>query len=361
MVSRRFALASGARQPGPAEGVSGARRGEEGYNLVMLVVAVTILNILVAIALPAWSYTIRRDREEETIFRGLQYAEGIRVFRQRFGRYPASLDELVKVEPRSMRQLWNEPLTEDGEFGLVVEAPLQLPNARPGGAPAPGQPGSTPGQPVPMPPGPGGGNVVGGIGVGGGSGRAVSLLKLPRATGDEKKTLTTTNAPLAIHGVYLDYKGESLRKFLDQDKYEQWVFTAELIPAPVSAPGRPLPRVRDDWIGKSFPDGLTPALGAAGAPPGGRPLAPGTGPGTKGKPQAGGVPPAGEKEPSIDESPSDDDDVAPDEFPEDFPPDLPDLPQDEVTPQDDASPPDEDFSGDDTGAGESDTGADESP
>ena len=50
------------------------RRGEEGYNLAMLIVAITILNIFAAVALPLWSYTIRRDREEETIFRGLQYA-----------------------------------------------------------------------------------------------------------------------------------------------------------------------------------------------------------------------------------------------------------------------------------------------
>jgi type II secretory pathway pseudopilin PulG len=329
----------------------------------MLIVGVTILNILVAIAMPLWSYTIRRDREEETIFRGLQYAEGIRVFRQRFGRYPASLEELMKTEPRSMRQLWNEPLTEDGEFGLVIEAPLQSPNLQPGAAPAPGQPGqpgSQPGQPVPMPPGPGGGNVVGGIGVGGNAGRAVSLFKLPRVKGDEKKPLSSTNAPLAIHGVYLDHKGDALRKFLDQDKYEQWVFTAELITAPVSAPDRPLPRVRDDWIGKSFPDGLTPALGAAGAPPGGRPLAPGTGPDALGQDQGKGrrFPPPGEKEEgeeeaAVDESPSDDEegDDAPAEFPEDFPQDLlDDLPQDDVMIEDDTPPLDE-----------SDTGADESP
>jgi type II secretory pathway pseudopilin PulG len=348
--------------------IRGARRGEEGYNLVLLVVAVTILNILVAIALPAWSYTIRRDREEETIFRGLQYAEGIRVFRQRFGRYPASLDELVKTEPRSIRQLWTEPLTEDGEFGLVIEAPLQTPSTPPGAAPAAGQPGASPGQPVVPPPGPGGGNVVGGIGVGGNVGRAVNLIKLPRVKDDDQKPLSATNAPVAIHGVYLDHKGESLRKFLDQDKYEQWIFTAELITAPVSAPGRPLPRVRDDWIGKSFPDGLTPPLGAAGAPPGGRPLAPGTGPETPGKrpDQRPGQrpgqrpPPQEEEEDAVDESPSDDDD-APAEFPEDFPEEPADeMPQDDVMIEDEAPPPD-DSELDDPEAGLSDTGADESP
>jgi hypothetical protein len=161
-----------------------------------------------------------------------------------------------------------------------------------------------------------------------------------------------------IHGVYLDHEGDSLRKFFDQDKYEQWIFTAELIAPPVSAPGRPLPRVRDDWLGKSFPKGLTPATGAGGGP-GGRPLAPGTGPGTgaapgsKGAGDRAGASSVGRRGTFDDSSPADDDD-APDEFPEDFPDDAP---------EDEAPPPEETFPEDlpDPGAGDSDTGADQTP
>ena len=244
----------------------------------MLIVGITILNIMVAVALPMWSYVIRRDREEETIFRGLQYAEAIRVFRQRNGRYPASLEELVKIEPRSIRQLWTEPLSENGEFGLVVEAPPQQP-AQPGqpGAqpPLPGTPAVTPTPaPVALPNAPAGNNTSGGL-----RGRRLrwtaNLIKLPRVVkdddGDTVGTLAT-EAPLAIHGVYLDHAGDSLRKFFGKNKYEEWTFTAELITPPVTAPGRPLPRVGDDWLGKSFPDGLSPMLGS------------GTGPNAPGKP-----------------------------------------------------------------------------
>ena len=164
MVSAVIAPARPGIRPRPAR-----RRGEEGYNLAMLIVAITILNIMVAVALPLWSYVIRRDREEETIFRGLQYAEAVRVFRQRNGRYPASLEELVKIEPRSIRQLWTEPLSEDGEFGLVVEAPPQQP-AQPGqpGAqpPPPGTPAVNPTptpQQVALPNTPGGNSSSGGL------------------------------------------------------------------------------------------------------------------------------------------------------------------------------------------------------
>ena len=56
------------------------RRRAAGYNLVALVVGITVLSILTAAAMPLWSTAIRRDKEEELISRGLQYAEAIRVF-----------------------------------------------------------------------------------------------------------------------------------------------------------------------------------------------------------------------------------------------------------------------------------------
>ena len=326
----------------------------------MLIVAITILNIMVAVALPLWSYVIRRDREEETIFRGLQYAEAIRVFRQRNGRYPASLEELVKIEPRSIRQLWTEPLSEDGEFGLVVEAPPQPPAQ-------PGQPGAQPRTPAPTPrrrrrrwrcrTPPAGGDSSGGFGIGGGGGGALNLIKLPRAAKDDDGDTVgklTTQGPLAIHGVYLDHQGESLRKFFGKDKYEEWTFTAELITPPVTAPGRPLPRVSDDWLGKSFPDGLTPMLGSGAGPT--APGKPGTELGGAGKPGQPGQAPGATGQKGAPEEPQAEPDT-PAEFPEDFPEEEPEdvapddtmqeePPVDEPPPED--SPPPEDgvdFSG----------------
>ena len=94
---------------------------EAGYNIVVLAVAVTVLNILVAKALPLWSTQIQREKEEELIFRGLQYAEAIRVFQIRNQRLPTKLEELVEIKPRAIRQLWKNPMTEDGEWGLLFQ------------------------------------------------------------------------------------------------------------------------------------------------------------------------------------------------------------------------------------------------
>ena len=88
---------------------------ERGYTLVALVVALVVINIAVGAAVHLWSDIGQREKEHELIFRGLQYAEAIRVFQQRFGRQPTSLEELYEVKPRCLRQLWTDPLSETGE------------------------------------------------------------------------------------------------------------------------------------------------------------------------------------------------------------------------------------------------------
>lgn len=240
---------------------SAPRPGEAGYNLVMLVMAITVLNVLVAVALPMWSHRIRREKEEEAIFRGLQYAEAIRVFQQRFGRYPASLEELVEVEPRSIRRLWKEPLSQHGQFGLVVEAPRAqvAGGSRPGQA-AGGDDPSAAGEVIEVQ-----SRQLRRPSLGAAASNT-TLVKLPRSGDGEERQLAEGTV---IHGVYLDHEGESIRLFFDRDRYERWAFTVEMIPLPQAGPQRPASRVPSHWIGKPFPEGLTPRLPGVATPGGG--------------------------------------------------------------------------------------------
>ncbi len=115
-----------------------SRRGLGGYTLVALLVGMTVASILIASVLPLASAQAQREKEAELIFRGLQYAEGIRIFRRRFGRYPNSLKELVEVKPRSARKLWKDPMTKDGEWAVITAAGTPVtPVPAPGGRPAP--------------------------------------------------------------------------------------------------------------------------------------------------------------------------------------------------------------------------------
>jgi type II secretory pathway pseudopilin PulG len=200
--------------------------------MVVLVVAITVLNILVAAALPHWGTLLKRTREEELIFRGLQYAEGIRIFQRRFGRLPVRLEELVEVEPRCMRQLYKDPMTADGKWGLLFAA---------GGAPRP-NPGGQPGQPNPQNPGqnpPGGETDDGGT------------VALPPTDGDGRQV---TVGP--IQGVFSPSEDESLLVFNGEEQYNRWHFTLNLVTAPIGAPGQPgnqLPNLNVRWLGRPLP------------------------------------------------------------------------------------------------------------
>lgn len=103
------------------------RTAQDGFTLVTLIVMFTILNILVATALPMWSGVIQRDKEYEFLFRGLQYAEAIRVYQTRYGQQPQKLKDLSedKGKGRCIRQLWTNPLTNGGTWDPVFAG---LPN-----------------------------------------------------------------------------------------------------------------------------------------------------------------------------------------------------------------------------------------
>ena len=248
------------------------RTAERGYNLVAVVMAVMLLNVLVAAALPLWSAAIRRDREEELIARGLQYAEAIRVFQKRFGRLPNRLQELRDVQPRSIRQLWHDPITGEPTWGLILEgmgAPIQIP----------GQP--PPPEPV--------GNVGDDEGGADGEGSPFGAPQLP--TGP-------------IRGVRSLSTEEGYKTFFEKQRYRDWEFKLDLLLAPpVGAPGLTAPRLNATVIGRPYR--FPPPAGIPGMP--GPPVVPGVGGGAPPQPTppgaglgvgvGGGVPPGGVRPP----------------------------------------------------------------
>ena len=129
------------------------RRGDAGYTLVALVIWMAILTILLAAVGPSISTIMKREREDELIFRGRQYARAISLFQRRFGRYPNTLKELMENRPRTIRKLWKDPMCRCDEWHLLI---LGAPDAivpRPGGAGNPQNPGTglPPPRPTPTP------------------------------------------------------------------------------------------------------------------------------------------------------------------------------------------------------------------
>jgi type II secretory pathway pseudopilin PulG len=212
------------------------RDRQSGYNMVVLMVLVTVLHVLVAAALPSWSGAIQREKEEELIFRGLQYAEAIRVFQARFNKPPNRLEELVEVEPRSIRRLWEDPMTGEARWGLIFAG---------GGAPLPGR----------------------GDGAAGGT----DATEPPPITSGDRDQITQG----AISGVYSLARGEAMLEFQGKQSYSEWHFTVDTITqvmgrsqAPnllhAAAANMPVPQGIPDlssrWIGRPWPPALEQSL-----------------------------------------------------------------------------------------------------
>ena len=99
---------------------------------IMLMMAVMI--IAATIAAPRVVQQMKRDREEEMIHRGTQYARAIKAFYKKNGRYPATLDDLDKGQVKYLRKRYKDPLTKDGKWKLLNYGDIQgiLNTAAPG-------------------------------------------------------------------------------------------------------------------------------------------------------------------------------------------------------------------------------------
>lgn len=86
--------------------------GEEGYVLVAVIFLLAILVLSLTIAIPRVKASIQRDREIETMHRGLQYARAIKLYHKKFSAYPPNVEALVKTnEIRFLRKRYTDPMT----------------------------------------------------------------------------------------------------------------------------------------------------------------------------------------------------------------------------------------------------------
>lgn len=243
-------------------------RREAGYNMVVLMIAITVLNIMLAAALPYWSAIIKRDKEEELRSRGLQYAEAIRVFQMRYGRQPVRLEELIEVRPRCIRKLWDDPMTDGGEWGLLFAvSPGRTLNPNDPNAP------TTPTAPQQ---------------VGGG-------VKLPTPTSGRRNGNQITVGPIV--GVHSLSSETSMQSFFGNSTYDKWLFTVELLQR--QSMGRPdqgaqLPRLDLRNLGRPFPPDLQQALAQPGDLLGGGGPGGGAGGGIGNQRPGGGLPGGGQ-------------------------------------------------------------------
>ncbi|RLB79613.1 MAG: hypothetical protein DRH15_08710, partial [Deltaproteobacteria bacterium] len=103
----------------------------KGFTYIGALILVVVTGIAITAASTYWSTTVRREKEAELLFRGDQIRKAIGSYYERApsGRaksYPSRLDDLLR-DPRYMkvvrhlRRLYRDPMTDDGQWGLVLD------------------------------------------------------------------------------------------------------------------------------------------------------------------------------------------------------------------------------------------------
>lgn len=226
------------------------KSGQEGYVLLALMLAVTLILIALSVEAPRIAQQIKRDKEEELYHRGIDYATAIKRFvHKNGGRFPTSVEQLEDTNHiRFLRKRYKDPMTGEDQWRLIHlgEAQIKIPPPPAGSLQTtnPGLGGSTAGQ------GPVINNLPGAQGATGTSNTPVGSSNAPTLTqpfqsggginsgGGQTGSLVTSNIGNGnagqtigggqIIGVASTSKKQSIKEFNDKDHYNDWFFVYDL-------------------------------------------------------------------------------------------------------------------------------------
>jgi len=96
--------------------------------MAALLVAMSIMAIMLTVAMPVWKQATQRDKEEELVFRGLQYTHAIGLFQRKYANaFPPNLD--VLVTERFLRKKYKDPITNDDFVPILAGQGQGAPSA----------------------------------------------------------------------------------------------------------------------------------------------------------------------------------------------------------------------------------------
>ena len=210
------------------------RSVESGYVLLAVMLAVTLILVAMLIELPRIAQQIKREKEEELVHRGKDYATAVKRFAHKNGgRYPLSVEQLEDTNHiRFLRKRYKDPMTGESDWKMVHvgEAQVNIPTPKAGlsGVGGTNSPSTTsPSGITNQPTGATQLNNAGGSTFGqpqsqqGGTGQLGSLTTSNIGNGQ-------TAGGGQIIGVASTSKKQSIKEFNDKDHYDEWYFVYDL-------------------------------------------------------------------------------------------------------------------------------------
>jgi hypothetical protein len=100
------------------------RRGPRGYALLTVLFFGAVMAITFYTALPRAAFEAQREREDDLIYRGSQYARAVQLFYRKFKTYPAKIEDLEKGRNiRFLRRKYVDPITKKDEWRFIHIGP----------------------------------------------------------------------------------------------------------------------------------------------------------------------------------------------------------------------------------------------
>jgi hypothetical protein len=100
------------------------RKGQRGSALLIVLVMAAIIAIMLYKELPISAFEAQRQKEELLVMRGGEYKRAVKLFVRKFGRFPASIDELENTNRmRFLRRKYDDPLTGKDDWRLIHAGP----------------------------------------------------------------------------------------------------------------------------------------------------------------------------------------------------------------------------------------------
>ena len=170
------------------------KRSDSGYAMAALLVAMSVMAVLMSALMPVWSHMATREKEEELIFRGKQYARAIGLFQRKFANTaPPSID--VLVEQRFLRKKYKDPITNDDFQPIYANQQAMV------GGPGGSQVAQRPGQ------------------------QATTTISTPaRQQIQSGFNNTGVGAQGGVIGVTSKSKDQSIKLYNGRDHYNEWAF-----------------------------------------------------------------------------------------------------------------------------------------
>ncbi len=96
-------------------------RSQRGFTLALALATAVVMGLMLMKIAPVVMAEVQRENEAELIFRGEALATALRTYSAKTGRYPTSLEDVMKIRPRILRQKYKDPMTPEGEWEFITQ------------------------------------------------------------------------------------------------------------------------------------------------------------------------------------------------------------------------------------------------